>query len=291
MTASPNDVETMNIEAHTIEVEVNGKTFPVVDHGGGDPVLLLHGFPDSRHLWRYQIPALAEMGRRVIAPDLKGYGEAPKPQAEEDYSLSAISEETLGMLDALEIEEAAVVGHDWGAALAWVLTAYNQERVNRMAVLSVGAPGIPAQYTLEQFMRSWYVQFFQEDTAEAWLLRNDAEMLRDFLQISPDADRYLEDLTRPGALSAALNWYRANWDIPHPDEADIEYPPLDLPVMGVWSEGDDEALREKWMRDSEQVVEGPWHYERISDASHWMMLDRPEKINGLLIDFLEGEIV
>lgn len=279
-------VETLDVEETTVEVTVDGKTFPVVDHGEGDPVLMLHGFPDSRHLWRHQVPALAKANRRVIVPDLKGYGEAPRPEDVEEYNLLLIGEEVLGMLDALGIEETTVVGHDWGAALAWVFTAFNQERVNRMAVLSVGAPGMPAQFTLEQFMRSWYVQFFREETAEAWLLRNDAAMLREFLQFSPDADRQLRDLTRPGALTAGLNWYRANWELPHPDDAAIEYPPLDLPVMGVWSEGDDVALREEWMQQSEEVVEGPWRYERVDDASHWMMLDRPTAINDLLLDFL-----
>lgn len=287
MVTSDRDVETLDVEKATVEVEVDGKTFPVIDHGEGEPVLLLHGFPDSRWLWRYQVPALAGAGRRVVVPDLKGYGEAPKPQDVDAYNLFVIVEEVLGILDKLGIEETAVVGHDWGAALAWVFTAFNQKRVNRMAVLSVGAPGMPAQYTMEQFMRSWYVLFFQQEAAEAWLLHNDAEMLREFLSFSPEADRYLEDLTRPGALTAALNWYRANWDLPHPDEAEVEYPSLELPVMGVWSEGDDAALREEWMKQSEQVVEGPWRYERVSDASHWMMIDRPETINELLLDFLE----
>jgi len=285
---SKQDVERLDVEDATTHVDVDGRRFPVVDHGEGDPVLLLHGFPDSRYLWRYQVPVLARAGRRVIAPDLKGYGDAPRPEEVDEYDLLVIGEEVLGVLDALEVGGTSVVGHDWGAALAWVFSAFNQDRVDRMAVLSVGAPGMPAQFTLEQFMRSWYVQFFREEHAEAWLLHDDAAMLREFLQLSPDAERQREDLLRPGALTAGLNWYRANWELPHPDEVEIPYPPLDMPVMGVWSEGDDVALREEWMQQSERVVEGDWRYERVSDASHWMMLDRPGRINELLLDFLSG---
>jgi pimeloyl-ACP methyl ester carboxylesterase len=145
---------------------------------------------------------------------------------------------------------------------------------------------MPAQYTLEQFQRSWYVQFFKEETAEDWLLKDDAAMLETFLQFSPDAERYREELTRPGALTAALNWYRANWELPHPDDAESPIPAIEMPVMGVWSEGDDVALREEWMKQSRRIVEGSWRYERVTGTSHWMMLDKPTRINELLIDFL-----
>lgn len=287
MTTDSPEPEPLPIHDHTIDVELDTGTYPVVDSGDGEPMLLLHGFPDSRHLWRFQIPALLEADYRVIAPDLKGFGEAPKPQDVEAYDLFKIGEEVLALLDHLGIDRTNIVGHDWGAALTWVLTAFNQERVTKMAALSVGAPGVPAQFTLGQFQRSWYVQFFCDENAEAWLLRNNGEMLRQFLRMSPDSDRYLERLTRRDELTAALNWYRANWEIPHPDDAEIMLPTINRPVMGVWSEGDDVALKEEWMKQSSQVVGGPWRYERITDTSHWMMLDKPGRINDLLLDFLK----
>lgn len=286
MTGNSENADVLSVDDASVEVNLDQYSFPVVDHGEGDPVLLLHGFPDSRHMWRYQVPALAEVGYRVIAPDLKGYGDAPKPQSVEEYDLFTISEEVLDILDQLGVDKTAVIGHDWGAALSWILTAFNQDRVNEMIVLSVGAPGLREQYTFGQFQRSWYVQFFQNENAEAWLLRNDAEMLREFVAPSPDRDRYLEALTQPETLTAGLNWYRANWEIPHPDEAEVAVPSIDLPVMGLWSEGDDFALREEWMKNSKRVVSGSWRYERISGASHWMMLDKPGEINRLMLDFL-----
>jgi pimeloyl-ACP methyl ester carboxylesterase len=116
----------------------DGVTLAVLDEGGGWPVLLLHGFPDSSHVWRHQVPALVEAGMRVIAPDLRGFGESDKPEAVAEYAITRSIADVVAVLDALGIERTHVVGHDWGAGLAWVLAALVPARVERLVAMSAG---------------------------------------------------------------------------------------------------------------------------------------------------------
>jgi len=282
-TADPRELD---VEAATRTVELESGTFPVVDHGEGDPVLLLHGFPDSRHMWRYQVPALADEGLRVIAPDLRGFGEAPRPEGVENYDLERIVGDVLGILNALDVETFELVAHDWGAVVGWILAATQPDRVERYAALSVGAPGAPGRRSLEQRENAWYTLFFQfEGTAEAWLRHDDWELFREWLRDDGDVERYLEDLSRPGALTAGLNWYRANARPTPPDEEDFALPDVTCPVLGVWSDGDN-YLTEGQMLGSTETVDGPWEYERVEGASHWLTLDVPGEVNDILVEFL-----
>jgi pimeloyl-ACP methyl ester carboxylesterase len=275
-----------DIERATTIVEAGGLEFPVVDAGTGPPVLLLHGFPDSRHLWRYQIGPLVDAGFRVVAPDLRGYGDAPKPESVEEYRLSVVIYDIAGILDALKIPQTRLVGHDWGAALAWTFVTAHPDRVERLAVLSVGAGGTSGTTTLEQREKSWYFLFFQfEEIAEAWLTRDDWRLFREWTRGQGDTERYLKDLARPGALTAALNWYRANVRPRLPAERSVPLPMIKCPAMGVWGDRDP-FLTEKHVSHSRERMSGPWRYEKIAGAGHWMMLDRPDELNRLLLDFL-----
>lgn len=249
---------------------------------------MLHGFPDSRHLWRHQIPVLAAAGLRVLVPDLRGFGDAPRPESVDAYKLQAIMGDLLGILDALHIEQAGVVGHDWGAAVAWGLAAYFPQRFTKLAALSVGCPGTSGLKTIQQRERSWYFYFFQfEGIAEAWLRHNDWQLFREWTRGNGDMERYLQDLARPGALTAGLNWYRANLKPKLPEESgSTGFPNVACPVLGVWSDGD-AYLTEANLRNSQEKVTGLWRYEKIAGASHWMMLDKPDELNRLLLDFLE----
>jgi pimeloyl-ACP methyl ester carboxylesterase len=121
-------------------LQANGLAFNLAEAGDGPPVLLLHGFPDSWRLWRHQIPALAEAGHRMIAPDLRGFGQTDRPAGVEHYKLRALVRDVVGLLDGLDVERAAVVGHDWGAALAWAVARFVPDRVSRLVVVSVGHP-------------------------------------------------------------------------------------------------------------------------------------------------------
>jgi pimeloyl-ACP methyl ester carboxylesterase len=264
----------------------DGVTLAVLDEGKGRPVVLLHGFPDSSHLWRHQVPALVDSGMRMIAPDLRGFGESDKPAAVDEYAVSRSVADVLALLDGMGIERADVVGHDWGAVVAWVLAASAPARVERLVAMSVGHPNALRPRSLEQREKGWYQLLFQfAGTAEELLRRDDWKLLRELLRGDGDIERYVADLSRPGALTAALSWYRANLAPERELEPRTPLPAVAAPTLGLWSSGDNYLTEEGMLRSAEHVT-GPWRYERIEGASHWMQLDAPARINELLREFL-----
>ena len=280
----------MDLSTATKRIDIGGESFPVVDVGTGAPVLLLHGFPDSRYLWRHQIPALAAEGFRVIAPDLRGFGDAPRPVDIRAYRRPALVADTLGLLDALGLERVHLVGHDWGASLSWRIAGSYPDRIDRLVVCSVGAPMTPGWETEEQKKASWYFAFFcQPGIAEAAIMADDWKLMRDWCQGQGDHERCLELLKRPDALTAGLNWYRGAFMPPGPDEA--PWPPLPRwdkirsPTLGLWGENDPYLL-EPQISQSGAFVDGEWRFERLSNAGHWLMLDQPDTVNRLLLEFL-----
>ena len=263
----------------------DGISLHVRVEGEGAPVVLLHGFPDSSALWRNQVPALVAAGHRVVVPDLRGFGDSDKPLEVEAYRITTSAADVVAILDALDIERAHVVGHDWGAGLAWVVAGLHPQRVDRLVAMSVGHPSTQVP-TVEQREKSWYMLWFQfEGLAEELLPRDDWKLLREWTRGNGDIDRYVEDLSRPGALTAGLNWYRANVP-PHRELAPRRaFPAIAAPTLGLWSTGDDYLL-EQPIRSSGEHVTGSFRYERIERASHWLQLDAPQHVNDLLVDFL-----
>jgi pimeloyl-ACP methyl ester carboxylesterase len=268
-------------------IAVGDISLSVLDEGEGEAVLLLHGFPDSAALWRHQIPALVGAGYRVIAPDLRGFGDSDKPADARAYRIALIVADMAALLDTLGVERVRVVGHDWGAAVAWAFTAFHGARVERLAALAVGHPSaFAAEFTLRQRMRSWYMLLFQfAGVAEELLSRDDWRLFREFMHGTVDLERYIADLSRPGALTAALNWYRANANPARELDAPRAVPPITTPTLGMWA-SHDFALLEEQMRRSGEFLAGPWRYERLEGLGHWMQLDAPERVNELLLDFL-----
>jgi pimeloyl-ACP methyl ester carboxylesterase len=252
--------------------------------GQGRPVILLHGFPDSGRLWRNQVPALADAGFQVIVPDLRGYGRSDKPEPVASYGLVTLVGDVMAVLTDAGVERAHVVGHDWGAALAWLCATLVPERVDHLAVLSVGHPAT-FRRTLEQNQKSWYMLLFQyAGIAEQWLTDDGWANFRRWA-LHPDADAVIAELETTKSLTPGLNWYRANlppesWVAPP-----LALPPVQAPTMGIWST-DDIALTEVQMTDSAQNVTGPWRYERIDGVGHWMQLEAAGTVNDLLVDFL-----
>jgi pimeloyl-ACP methyl ester carboxylesterase len=267
-----------------VDVDGVGIAYEVTGHGR--PVVLLHGFPDSGRLWRYQVPALADAGFQVVVPDLRGYGHSDKPEAVEAYGLPFMAGDVLAVLADLGIERAHVVGHDWGAALAWGLASLAPASVDHLVVLSAGHPST-FRRTVQQVEKSWYMLLFQfPGIAERWLTENDWAAFRDWGR-HPDADAVIAELESTGSLTPGLNWYRANvgpetWVAPP-----LQLPPVQAPTMGIWSTGDP-ALTEIQMTDSAENVAGPWRYERLEGPGHWLQLDAPDQVNALLLDFLPG---
>jgi pimeloyl-ACP methyl ester carboxylesterase len=275
------------MQDEAMRAEVNGIGICYEISGEGTPVVLLHGFPDSGRLWRNQVPALTGAGFRVVVPDLRGYGGSDKPAGVESYRMSALAADVSGLLDHLGIGRAHVVGHDWGAALSWVLATARPDRVDHLAVLSVGHPASFAAAGLAQREKSWYMLLFQfEEVAEQWLSGDNWSDFRAWAG-HPDADAVIAELEASGSLTPALNWYRANVRPRSLVAPPTDWPAVPGPVMGIWSDGD-RFLTEAQMTRSRDHVAGSWRYERLSGPGHWMQLEAPDAVNDLLTDFLPG---
>ncbi|MES2900651.1 MAG: alpha/beta fold hydrolase [Pseudomonadota bacterium] len=263
-------------------IRVNGIDMNVATAGTGRPVLLLHGFPDTHRVWAGQVAPLLAAGYRVIAPDLRGYGASAAPASVAAYSIAILRTDITALLDALAIDKLYLVGHDWGAIIGWQLCMFSPERIERFAALSVGHPNAYAAAGLAQKLKAWYAVLFQlPGIAEAMVGSANLLALKPHAVDDEQLADWRHNFARPGRLTAALNYYRANRGL-----AQVKpYPPIALPVMGVWSEGDP-ALTENQMKDSAQHVHGPFRYEKIEgEVGHWLQLRESARLNRLLIEF------
>lgn len=265
----------------------------------GDPdapaVLLLHGFPEFSYGWRHQLPALARAGFRAIAPDLRGYNLSDKPKRVRDYRVEALVADVRRMIEQLPQRRASLVGHDWGGIVAWFAGMWDTGFIEKLVILN--APH-PAAYVRElrrssQLLRSWYAFFFQVPwLPEAIIRRNHFALLRRLFREGParsgearnqDVERYVEAIARPGALTAAINYYRAAMRRGfHTVQQSVR--PTDLPTLLIWGDRDPYLVRglteglERWAPDLRVT--------HLPNATHWVQHDAPEEVNRLLIEFL-----
>jgi len=267
-------------------IEVNGIRLNVAIEGDGPDVILLHGFPDSAYIWRKQIPALVKAGYRVVAPDLRGCGDSEAPEGKTNYTIDTLIKDVTGLMDHLGIKRARMIGHDWGAILGWYVAIEHPERVDRYVALSVGHPTAFKKAGIEQKLRSWYAYAFLPPVIPEIVTRSfNWLLMRVLTKNHPEMDRWIEDGSRPGRLTAGMNWYRANvirllfGSTKH----------ARVPAFGIWSSGDI-FLSERQMKLSTLYVDAPWRYERIENSSHWIQLDAPEHLNKLLIEYLGQSI-
>ena len=264
---------------------VNGIAMHVVTEGEGPPVLLLHGFPDTHAVWRLQIAALVAAGYRVIAPDLRGYGQTEAPGKEDDYSMDALRADVVGLLDALGIERVLLVGHDWGSVVGWNVCMHAPERVERFVALSVGHPAAYTDGGPLQLLKGYYVLVFQlRGIAESMIKAFDWHSLRGLASTPAQFEEWRTHLDRPGRLTAALNYYRANLKMFNAST----WPTVKVPVLGVWSSGD-VALTEAQMRGSEKYVGESFQYERIEKVGHWLQLEAAGQVNALILNFFQSQ--
>lgn len=267
----------------------------LVDAGAGPLVVLLHGFPEFWYTWRHQIPALVGAGFRVIAPDMRGYNLSAKPGGVGAYDIEHLARDVARLVEWAGEERACVVGHDWGAMVAWEVAMRHPDRVTRLGILNVPHPRrmLAGFRTVRQLRRSWYVFFLQLPVVpEALLAATRFAPFRYMMRrepVRPDAFdgedlRAFEDAwSQPGAMHAAINYYRAAM------RRSIgrtlrEMRRIDAPTLVVWGEQDPHLGAElaeperKWVPDVRVV--------RLPEASHWVQNDAPERVNELLIEFL-----
>ena len=251
----------------------DGLTFDVLDSGppDGEPVVLLHGFPQDHTAWSRVAPGLHQHGLRTLAPDQRGYSPMARPRGRAAYRLRETTADVLGLLDAAGLESAHVVGHDWGGIVAWALGAWHPDRVRTLSALSVPHPAAMAKamVTSDQALRSYYMGLFQLPVLpERLLLAGGGAGLRRMLHhggLPDDAvDRYVARMREPGALSAALGWYRA---LPWSGRDPVGK--VRVPTLHVWSTGD-AFLGRAAIEATAQFVDAPYRLEVLDDVTHWI---------------------
>ncbi|MEV8393538.1 MULTISPECIES: alpha/beta fold hydrolase [unclassified Streptomyces] len=251
----------------------------------GRPVLLLHGFPESAAQWTEQLAALGGAECFAVAPDQRGYSPGARPEYVEDYRIELLVGDVLAVADHFGWQRFDLVGHDWGAAVAWATAAAHPSRIRTLTAVSVPHPdpfGDAVRDDEDQRTRSRYIPVFQSSDAEEILLAHDAEKLRRIY--SPGvpghhADSYVRRFTEPGALTAALNWYRAT----RFEDAGIG--PVTVPTLYVWST-EDAAIGATAAHATAHHVTGPYRFETLEGVSHWIPEQAPDALNRLLLQHL-----
>src|SRR5690554_1356688 len=258
----------------------------------GPVVFLLHGFPDTWMGWAHQIKALVDAGYRVIAPNQRGYDRSDKPTRVRDYRLEALGGDVLGIMDALSVSKAQVVGHDWGGALTWWLAEHRPDRFTSAMVLNCPPVHVLTKALWSnpnQFWRSWYVALFQvPGLAERLLPAKEFRALRGALVgeakkgafSRPEVERYVEAWGQPGVMRGMLSWYRAAGLTLREPRA----PVLELPIGVIWG-CSDTALHRSLIAPSVERCARAKVYE-IEEGSHWVQRDAPEQVNALMLEHL-----
>ncbi|MGH9157577.1 MAG: alpha/beta fold hydrolase [Acidimicrobiales bacterium] len=278
-----------------VEITAGGFTFTgrVAGPAGGRTVLLLHGFPQTSRAWRHQLSALAGAGYRAVAVDQRGYSPGARPLGVESYEVQHLVADIVAIADALGVTTFDVVGHDWGAMVAWMVAIGHPDRVRTLAAVSVPHPaafGAALRDDPDQQQRSAYVAVFRRPgLAEDALLDNDAAGLRTLFSSTglpasagsaAAVEEYVSVMRQPEALTAALNWYRAA-----ALDAAVQIPPVTVPTLFVWSDADVAVGRAAAEATADHAT-GPYRFEVLPGISHWIPEHAPEHLNGLLLDHL-----
>ncbi|MFB3048545.1 MAG: alpha/beta fold hydrolase [Acidimicrobiia bacterium] len=279
-------------------VDANGIQLAVTEAGEGEPVVLVHGFPELAYSWRYQLPALADAGMRVIAYDQRGYGDSSKPESIEDYAITALVDDLIGLLDAEEFDSAALVGHDWGSIVVWSAAVMFPERVSKVVSLNVPyrgwCTGFPStEYIKEHLVdRFGYVLYFQEtgrvekafaaDPAR-WLKRSYQGVTANTEFQDDDEFAVYVDAFTAGGITGPVNYYR-NIDANIEATAHLKDAAVSQPTLMVTTDYDPilpASLAEgmdRWVPDL--------RIAHIENCGHWTQQEQPDKVNELLAGFL-----
>ena len=285
--------EALAIEIVTTQIGVGDLLFDVRTAGpeDGEVVILLHGFPQTSYEWRHQLRALGAAGFRAVAPDQRGYSPGARPEGIDAYAIPLLVADVLGLSDAIGAERFHIVGHDWGAAIAWALAVAVPDRVITANPVSVPHPDAFSRVlndptSCQPEASAYFDLFVQPDSEDGFLADDHAQLRGIFAGIENDAiDEYVRVLGSKAALGAALNWYRANVA-----NRDLEGPPMGpvtVPTMFTWSD-EDTALCEDGARLTAEYVEGPYRFEVLEGVSHWIPDLAAEQMSSLLVDHLSS---
>jgi pimeloyl-ACP methyl ester carboxylesterase len=276
-------------------VSANGQMFRVVSAGpdGAQLVLMLHGFPETAHSWRYQVPALARSGRRVWTPDLRGYNRNSKPRDLEAFHPDVLCLDVEELLNAAEAEKAVIVGHDWGGIMAWWFAMDYPERVSRLVVMNAPHPAMwkRAFRMPHQLMRSTYVGLFQIPLLPERFLSANAKRVAQSIRTTAvrkealraaDIAIYAEAIAQPGAMRSAVHYYRAlmRWGMWRPVKR------INAPTLMIWGEHDLALSKGLTYGTDRHVRDFRIHY--IPRCGHWVQQEAAAQVNDLLMEFLSG---
>jgi len=279
------------------DVIANGIRMHYVQQGEGPLVVLLHGFPEFWYSWRSQIPFLAKQGYMAVAPDLRGYNDTDKPRT--GYDVPTLLLDIAELIKRLGRERAIIVGHDWGGALAWSFAIAYPAMTERLIVMNAPHPGafLREIRTLKQLRKSWYILAFQIPwLPEYLLLRNHADNIARLIleaavhkEVFPphELDRYREAMSKPGAMTAALNYYRQLFR-GGPNGATGGKLRVDAPTLLIWGE-QDIALGIELTMGLEQWVPN-LTIRRIADSGHWVQHEQAELVNQHMLEFLQHNV-
>jgi pimeloyl-ACP methyl ester carboxylesterase len=275
--------------------QVGGTRLHYAIAGEGDElVLLLHGFPECWYSWRHQLPALSER-YTVVAPDLRGYNLSDKPKGVSSYRIDELADDVIGLIHHFRREKAAVIGHDWGAAIAWHIGFEHPQYLSKLGAFQVPPPSIlKRNYSLRQFAASWYMFFFQLPYLPEYILGlNDFALLRRALKettaergIIADSDIgvYKKAWSEPEALTAMLNYYRANV-LGRLLKRDGLERKITVPTLFVYGQQDTAIVPES-VRGIGDVIDAKFEQFLVPTAAHWIQQEIPNEINDILVEFL-----
>tara|TARA_S200000501_G_C20872274_1_gene764945 strand:+ start:7274 stop:8440 length:1167 start_codon:yes stop_codon:yes gene_type:complete len=266
----------------------------------GEPIMLLHGFPNTNYQWREQIVALAEAGFSVIAPNQRGYSSGARPTGIESYTSENLVEDVRQITDALHWESFHLAGHDWGAFIAWEFAGKYPDRLRTLIPISVPHPEAFAIALADpngmQAEMSSYVEFFQQAESTSTFLADGASLLKSIYESAglstEEMEPYLQVLGKPEALDAALNWYRANSFSPPLDQATkrrSDTPDIETPTMYIWST-EDTALGRQGAELTSSFVSGEYRYEVFEGVNHWITEIAAEQLNTVMLNFLSEKV-
>jgi len=272
----------------TKSIAVGNLSFSVDLSGpaSGDAVLLLHGFPQTRRMWRHQLDALAKAGYRAIAPDQRGYSGGARPNGVEHYATDLLVGDALSLMDALDAKRFHLVGHDWGGQLSWLIAAGHAQRLLSLSVLSRPHPAAFAramQEDKEQAERSRHHRAFREDDAIARMRAANLKPLCDALERQgvpvADAAEYMRALSEPGGIEGAMNWYRAG------NIATASVASVRVPTLYVWGD-QDATVGRRAAELTAEYVSARYRFVVVEGAGHFVVDQFPERVSKLLIEYI-----